>query len=453
VILRLSSCLFVAVACLGFFPAVARSQDSNYWTMAYGTQAQLLGGVVTGSPGDISSVYYNPGALALAPNTEFLFAGGALQYLRVDVTNGSGPSHNLASSTIATVPSLIAGELPILEGSRFAYSYLTRSQVDLLMEKNVTAAGEPDSPLPNATFGAIQLRYQQSVDEGWYGLTWAREVSHALGIGVTPELAVRNQRTSASLFAMGENAAGQQAVLQVDKDFDYTHWRLLARIGMSGVHDSLTYGITLTTPGLGLFGSGGFRQSDNLTDETGAHGNVIGASYQEGLDAHYHSPFGVGVGASDGFGSSRVHAAVEWWNAVPDYIVLEGQPFTIKTPSGDSTVTAVVHQKLDAVFNWGLGWEQHFGKDFAGYASYHTDRSGQPPDSPPSASVTGWNLHHITIGMTLNAWRSTFAVGQSAAFGSRNVPPFVARPDGVPTAALQSQVLVLTTTVGWKVAF
>jgi hypothetical protein len=38
-----------------FISATARSQDSNYWSSAYGTRAQLLGGVVTGSPGDISS--------------------------------------------------------------------------------------------------------------------------------------------------------------------------------------------------------------------------------------------------------------------------------------------------------------------------------------------------------------------------------------------------------------
>src|SRR5436309_10034701 len=44
--------------------ATALAQDANYWSTAYGTRAQLLGGVVTGSSGDISSVYYNPGALA-----------------------------------------------------------------------------------------------------------------------------------------------------------------------------------------------------------------------------------------------------------------------------------------------------------------------------------------------------------------------------------------------------
>src|SRR5262245_9406973 len=71
------------VAVLTFAGAsLAGAQDSNYWTNAYGTRSQLLGGVVVGSPGDISSTYYNPGALALTQSTELLLAGNAYQYQR-----------------------------------------------------------------------------------------------------------------------------------------------------------------------------------------------------------------------------------------------------------------------------------------------------------------------------------------------------------------------------------
>lgn len=104
--------LALGVVALGVSSATsAFAQDSNYWSTAYGTRAQLLGGVVTGSSGDISSVYYNPGALALAPGSEFLLAGYAFQFQRVSVVNGSGPRRDLVTSVIKTVPSLIAGEL------------------------------------------------------------------------------------------------------------------------------------------------------------------------------------------------------------------------------------------------------------------------------------------------------------------------------------------------------
>jgi hypothetical protein len=437
---------------LGIFAATtAGAQDSNYWSTGYGTRAQLLGGVVTGSPGDISSVYYNPGALALAPNTEFLLAGNAVQYLRVSVANGSGPRRDLVTSTLATVPSLIAGELPVLQHDRLAYSYLTRQQVDLDMEQRLTTVSAP--LLPSATFAAFDLQYHQSVSESWYGLTWAHQLSPTLGIGVTPALALRSQRTIASLFAMAENAGGQQAVLQQTRDFDFLHWRLLARLGLSGVRDSLTYGVTFTTPGLGLFGGGAYRQSVNLTDQSGTVGNVIGASYQDGLKADYRSPSGAGAGASFGWGSMRIHAAAEWWGKVDRYNVLEGAPFVIKTPIGDSTVTTIVSEDLNSVFNFGVGLERRFSPNVSGYASYHTDRSGRAPDSPPNLSVTAWDLNHVSAGITFNAWRSNFAVGGSAAFGSRPIKSFGPRIDRIPSAELESSALILTGTLGWKIAF
>jgi hypothetical protein len=325
--------------------------------------------------------------------------------------------------------------------------------MDLDMEKRVTTGAEATSPLPNATFAALELQYRQNVSEGWYGLTWARALGSRLGIGVTPELAVRSQHTTASLFAMGENASGQQAVLRTSRDFELLHWRLLARMGINGVRDSLTYGLTLTTPGVGLFGSAAYRQSVNLTDQSGTVGNVIGASYQDELKSHYRSPLGLGAGASYRWGSLRVHVAAEWWAAVDRYTLIEGEPFTVQTPIGDSTITPRVEEELSEVVNVGIGLERYFSPDLAGYLSYHTDRSAHSADSAPGASVTAWDLNHVAGGVTFNAWRSNFALGGSAAFGNRPIQASEARPDRVPPADLQSQALILTATFGWKISF
>jgi hypothetical protein len=441
----------VGFAALGMLCAAgARAQDSNYWSTAYGTRARLLGGVVIGSPGDISSVFYNPGALAHAPGSEFLLAGNAFQFLRVSVENGSGPRKDLVSSTITTVPSLLAGEVPILKRDRLAYSFLSRQNVDLDIEQRTTTTSE--SPLPNATFAAFDLQYHQHVSEDWYGITWARALSARLGFGITPALAVRSQRTQSSVLTMGENATGQQAVLQLDKDFDYLHYRLLARLGLSGARDSLTWGVTYTTPGLGLFGGGAIRQSVNLTDQTGAVGNVIGASYQEELDAKYRSPMGAGAGASFGIGQTRLHASVEYWAQVDKYDVIEGDPFLIHITTGggptrDSTATAVIAEELDDVVNFGFGLEHRFSPDLVGFLSYHTDRSGRSPDSEPGASVTSWDLHHITGGATFNAFRL------EGAFGSRPIAGIGGRPDRIPPVDIETKALMVTASLGWKISF
>ena len=135
------------------------------------------------------------------------------------------------------------------------------------------------------------------------------------------------------------------------------------------------------------------------------------------------------------------------------YTVIEGEPFAIQTPGGDSTVTPRVQEELNDVVNLGVGLERQVGRDLAGYLSYHTDRSGRSADSSPDASVTAWDLNHITAGVTFNAWRSSFAVGGSTAFGNRPIQPSEARPDRVPPPELESQALILTGTFGWKISF
>ncbi|MFI5371446.1 MAG: hypothetical protein ACHQ52_07795 [Candidatus Eisenbacteria bacterium] len=444
--------LALALATLG--PGFAFAQDSNYWSLAYGTRAQLLGGVVTGSPGDISSAYYNPGALALTRNTELVLGGSAYQYQRVSVEGGSGPNRTLVSSSLGTAPTLFAGEVPVLEHDRLAYAFLSRQQMNMEINARSTSGVESIAPIPNPVFAASDLHLHQDLGENWFGATWAHRLSSGLGIGVSPFLAVRSQDTQISWITEGRDAAGNGAVLDLNRNYSYLHWRLLARMGLSGTRDSLTYGVTLTTPSLGLFGSGAIHYNTSLVDQTGTLGSVMGASYQENLKSDYRSPFGADAGASYGWGSTRVHLAVDWYAAVPRYTVIDGAPFTVNTPSGDSTVTVTITDKLHAVFNWGIGLEHHFSPTLTGFASYHTDRSGRDDSEQPGASVTSWDLNDVAAGTTWHVMRSDLAFGATAAFASQPAPPLPIRPAGAglpPTYHVNE--LIVTALAAWKISF
>ena len=433
---------------------LAGAQDSNYWTNAYGTRSQLLGGVVVGSSGDISSTFYNPGALALTQSTELLLAGNAYQYQQVKVTDGNGPGRKLATSSIAVVPSLFAGEIPLFEKNRIGYAFLTRRSMDMKIESHSATGVDALAPIDNPVFAAAELELRQNISEGWYGLTWARPLSSTLGIGVSPFVVVRTQHTRAAILTEGRDAADQAAVLSQRREFDYMHWGLLARIGLSGVRDSLTYGITLTTPNLGITGGGNTQYNTTLVDQTGTIGNIMGANYSEKLDTDYRTPFGAAAGASFGFGPSRIHATIDWYAEVPRYTVLDVEPFTVSTPSGDSTVHVVITDQLKEVFNWGVGVEHRFSPTLVGYASYHTDQSGKEESDPPSGSVTSWDLHHVAAGVNWHVFRSDFAFGVSTASGSQATPPLPASPDGgIRPDNLDTRELLLTVILGWKISF
>ena len=436
------------------FAASARAQDANYWSTAFGTRAQLLGGVVTGSPGDISSVYYNPGALALSKSSELLLAGSAYQYQRVAVDNGNGPGKTLVSASFVTVPSLFAGDIPILKHDRLAYAFLTRSSMNMEMNSRNTTGDNAAPPLPGAVFAAGEIQLKQNFSEDWYGLTYAHQLSPTLGFGVSPFLAVHSQNTRAALLVEGRNSADQSAVLSQSREFDFMYWSLLARFGLSGVRDSLTYGLTLTTPTLGLFGGGSVNYNNTLIDQTGSIGDVMGASYTPDVKAKHRSPLGAGAGASYGFGGTRLHAAIDWNAEVAKYTVLESPTFTVHKPSGDSTVTVVITDRRDAVFNWGLGLEHKFGATLTGFASYHTDLSARNQGEAPSASITAWDLSDVAAGVTWHVMRSDFALGVTTAFGNQPTPSVPNPPEGAPAPQnLQTHENLVTVSLGWKITY
>ena len=445
--------LVLAAGLVGLCAATARAQDANYWSTAYGTRSQLLGGVVIGSPGDISSTYYNPGALALTKSAEFLLAGSAYQYQRVATDDGSGPGKTLVSSSFVTVPSLFAGELPLLKHDRLAYAFLTRGAMDMEMNSRRTDVVSL-APIPGAVSAAGEIQLKQDYTESWYGLTWSHNLSPTLGFGVSPFLAVHSQRTRAALLLEGLNSSNQAAVLSQSREFDFMYWSLLARLGLSGVRDSLTYGATLTTPNLGLMGGGSTNYNNTLVDQTGTAGNVMGASYAEDLKAKHRSPLGAGAGASYGFGTTRIHAAIDWNAEVSKYTVLESPDFVIHKPSGDSTAKVVITDRMDAVFNWGVGLEHRFSNTLSGFASYHTDLSGRKQGEAPSASITAWDLHDVAAGVTWHVWRSDFALGLTTAFGSQPTPAVPNPPEGAPSPQdLQTHEMLVTVSLGWKITY
>ena len=352
------------------------------------------------------------------------------------------------------MPSLFAGDIPILKHDRLAYAFLTRSSMNMEMNSRNTTGDNAAPPLPGAVFAAGEIQLKQNFSEDWYGLTYAHQLSPTLGFGVSPFLAVHSQNTRAALLVEGRNSADQSAVLSQSREFDFMYWSLLARFGLSGVRDSLTYGLTLTTPTLGLFGGGSVNYNNTLIDQTGSIGDVMGASYTPDVKAKHRSPLGAGAGASYGFGGTRLHAAIDWNAEVAKYTVLESPTFTVHKPSGDSTVTVVITDRRDAVFNWGLGLEHKFGATLTGFASYHTDLSARNQGEAPSASITAWDLSDVAAGVTWHVMRSDFALGVTTAFGNQPTPSVPNPPEGAPAPQnLQTHENLVTVSLGWKITY
>jgi hypothetical protein len=114
-----------------FAANAARSQDTNYWTLQYGTRGELLGGTVVGSAVDLSATFYNPGSLALVKDPKTILTANVFGMETIKVSSVPEDTDAPTSRQIGIQPSLFAGIAPVKWwGGRWAYSFLTRQKSD-----------------------------------------------------------------------------------------------------------------------------------------------------------------------------------------------------------------------------------------------------------------------------------------------------------------------------------
>jgi hypothetical protein len=419
----------VAVVCLCLTP-FARPQDAHYWTIQYGTRATLLGGAVIGSVLDLSGTYYNPGGMSLIKDPETLMAAKVIQYPHVSLVGNGGESVPLGSSNFGPSPSLIAGRFKVRGLSKhwFGYSYLARQDVKLGL--SISSTGTRDI-LPNSPGGekyVTQFRLDEKMSEPWIGLTWSYKVRKNIGIGVSQYIAVRTHRASTQTLVEALDSGNRVAMALGARQFHYQNIRILWKIGLAFDFEMATMGLTLTTPGLTLYGIGSTGVNSTVValdmNGDGVGDDFMAADYRDHQPAAFRTPFSLAAGMTFKIQKVRLYWSAEWFARVHPYTVVDAVEFTAQS-TGESFSTDVT-QELASVLNTGIGLEWFYSARFKGYASFTTDYSAKKPGTATNLSLTDWDIHHIITGAEIAIKNSALTVGLGYAFGSREIG---GRPD------------------------
>ena len=446
-----------AIACGAFAPRTLPAQDTQYWMNTFGTRAQLLGGLVVGSPQDISAVYYNPGGLALFNQPEAVLSGGAYRYSTLTNEDGLGEGRKLTASAIASLPGMFAGEIPVGKpgGGRLAYSLLTRHIFDGRARATFLT---PDSTfsVPDLDFFSSDIAVEESLNDTWVGITWARDLSQRVGFGITQYLAIRTERARYTAIGQLLDSTGAAAMVMRSRDFSYTNWRLLWKAGLTVAKDRWSAGLTLTTPSLSLFGSGTAGRTATIVDGGVAPSpvTVVATDYQDEVSSTYQSGLSVAAGAAYTLGPTTVHGAVEWFAGVAEFRVLETDPFTAL--SSGEVMTYVVIEHLDPVVNVGVGIEHKFTPTFSGFGAFRTDNSPLPDSSAANSTLSRWDLAHVSAGVSFTINRLDLVVGTDLTFGgTKSRPPPSSTLPGDPVIPEDARVKYFAATllIGFKVGF
>jgi hypothetical protein len=427
--------LLVALA-LWAATSPALAQDTHYWSIQYGPVGQLVGGQLIGGVNDLSATFYNPGALVLRNESSYLLSTEAFQWesLSTDSAPGLG-IFDASSSRFGAAPSLLAGVLPRWLGkdTHLAWSFLTRQKLDVRLGQRLT------DPLPgSAVESAAEAYFDQDASEMWGGLTASRALSESVGVGLTWYGVYRGQRlrNELSLHAVGDG--GRLLDASGVTDFDYDHYRTLAKLGVAWQTRVWKAGLSVTTPSLGVFGSG---KAAHTLFVAGVDANqdgvpdppTLATSTEEDLDSDYRSSWALGAGVSRLGGATRLYASVEWFAAVGRFTVIE-LPEDAAAPAG-------LTQELGSVLNAGIGIEHVLSDDVSVYGAFHTDFSASVGSARSNVAVSDWDLYHVSGGVSFRINDNRFTLGASWASGGKNrALDSAVPPETVPDAELASQV-------------
>ncbi len=406
-----------------FLTDFSLAQDAQMWDSQYGTRAQLLGGLVVGAPSDLSSTFYNPAWLALEKQPGLLLTTKAFEAYSIKSSEGLGPGFKPTSKEVTPSPGYFGGKFTTNiqdDEVAIAYSYMQRIQY------NYDASGirvdENPAPPPDGNIWFSGEAYRlDSLNEYWAGVSLAKRIGDNIYGGITPFGVLRKQSQRDHLIVKGMDSEQNFSHLNDLTYSTYWHTRFLVKAGIAFNYSPVTFGFTLTTPSLGLFGDGTVHRylsfSGINTSPNGAQEPFLAANYQEGLSPTFRSPLSIAAGAAYHFGNSALYFTAEWFNGVSAFDILSPDSFQSQS-NPDLTISYNVSYASQSVLNWGLAGKHQFTKTFTLYGSFWADRSIIDNNANPSTMMALWNLWHTNLGASFEFLNIEFTSGLGYTFGS-----------------------------------
>lgn len=407
------------------FAIPAPAQDAHYWNIQYGTRSTLLGGAVIGSVSDLSATYYNPGAVALFEDANFILSARVYQFETITVEDGAGNGKNLDYSTIVPSPSFVAFDLKFdfLGKARLALSILTRQKMNFEFQTRLIDSLDILESSPGKENFAGGISIEREFDEVWGGITYSSRAGETFGFGLTGYVAYRSQKSSAQTIIQVLPSEGDIASYTDIKSYRYNNYRFLVKGGLGLNFNPLTIGLTVTSPSVNIGGTGSvgthFFLSGVDTSGDGINDNQFQSNFQDEVSSKYKSSWAVGVGGGYQLGKFRFHASAEWYDAVEKFYVLDTKSFAAQS-SGEILTNDLIHE-LKSITNYGIGLDFFSSPNLIISVSFATDFSARVPQTESNHSVSTWDIYHISGGTTFKIGESDLTLGLEYAFGSKNI--------------------------------
>lgn len=393
-----------------FYAIAIQAQQGNYRFNNFGNRSILLAGNVTGSVSDLGLTYYNPSFLAENDNVGFSLNAKAYQLVNFKLDNVLNEESQLSSSRFNGA-STMAGGIFNLFGTRFAYSYLTKSNYNLDLNYSSYYLNDDILALfPNAQRHQAKIGLNSKTKDDWTGLTWAYKINEELSLGISAFASIYSYRGGSNLSHTVESTGNDVAYYQNGTSFRQKSYGLFIKIGANYNFENFDLGMNINIPYLEVYGEGEFSYSEVISG-AGSQFNKFVDNYFNDLQARRKEPLGISIGAGIPIKKAKLHLNV-------DYVSGLGQYNRIEIPdinTGEDDLTPVnFDEERKAVFNFGVGAEYDISEQFKAFGGFSTDFSAFKQSanifdlsSEDSKEINvGEDFYHMSLGVD---WKLNWA--------------------------------------------
>lgn len=460
------------------------AQDTHYWTNQFGPRGSILGNAIIGSVKDNSSIYYNPGYLAMVDSNNISISASAYQYDMLKVRDGAGIGLDLKSNQTQILPSLVSGTYQFNKSRKhkFGYCILTKNQTGIKTSSRIDQELNviPDFNNEGNEDFIGQFALKTTLNEQWFGGCYSYKINNHFSIGFTAFGAYRSQSmeysySSKVILPTLSTYSIYITPLVAYSDIQSVEMSTLRGIGKLGLalsYSNIDFGLTITTPSLPIFGNAiiqrdelysninvdekNFKEySENATtpiqfilaadsfrfdlSENTFAVNGRQSSSTDKLKSTYKSPFSIAAGIvfksknldEYSMPCRKFYFSFEYFNAINPYYLIKPEPRGVIRPLRDNyKYTSVdfmgVIEAPKSVLNLAIAYEQRLTKKINLLVSFRTNNSfidGYYSDM--IISQTFWDLWHFSLGGIYKKKRSDISFGVGYCDGYGLMQPYV----------------------------
>lgn len=403
------------------FFTIGYAQQGNYKFNNFGNKSILLSGNVTGSVEDLGVVYYNPSRLVFLKNTGFAFNAKAFQINSLKISNIAGEESKVSDTEFDGVPAMAGGTF-ILFNEHFAYSFISKSKLDVNINYSTT---QPNTKV-NETFPDLQayksgINLFTKIKDEWIGLTWAKKLNDKLSVGISMFGSIYQYQGEAQLNYTLQSTNNKVSSIQYSNGFSQDSYGLMFKIGSNYHFEKFDLGMNINVPYLEIYKDAnfeynyvvsGFDDADRFYDYD-----------LKKLNSKRNEPLGISLGAGVLFGKSKLHLNLDYVSGISIYHRIEIPDLDL---GKDEPTSILFDEKRKNVFNFGAGADLYINEKFKAFLGLSSDFSAYgtnanifdlSSDETKDINV-GEDFFHWSLGIDWNLNWANFVFGTTYTSGS-----------------------------------